>query len=219
MTYEIVDVGQAALQWPFRGDVPQVKIGKTYTPVDPFPCYAHDSAVVEDTLKYCLKALPLPEGTSITYYLSQFEDSGRTNAFASYDHQWIEDGSERGGHYTAGDRVVYMAGKRTPLHRAMTRFVTAHEYGHQAQWTIEIQTGRETDSLKPEYKEFRGLPDTSYYGGHTWHLQPGEVFADDFRILCAGIDPDHWPHPGVSHPLDDLAVQEWWAMYRGLGSS
>lgn len=39
---------------------------------------------------------------------------------------------------------------------------------------------------------------------------PGEVLADDFRILAARVETEFWPHPGVPHPRSQRGLQRWW---------
>jgi hypothetical protein len=52
-----------------------------------------------------------------------------------------------------------------------------------------------------EYAQLRGCDPATPYGGGTWHKSPGELLANDFRILVAGVEPEFWPHPGSPTPM------------------
>jgi hypothetical protein len=87
----------------------------------------------------------------------------------------------------------------------MTRYILAHEYGHHVQFYMDFMKG----DVLPEYQAMRG--GSIKYAARQWHQNVGELFANDFRILVAGIEMDFWPHPGFDHPHKNKDVQRWWA--------
>jgi hypothetical protein len=52
------------------------------------------------------------------------------------------------------------------------------------------------------------LPDAGRYGGGTWHAQPQEIIANDFRVLVMDQEREFWPHPDVPMPAREMLA--WW---------
>lgn len=92
--------------------------------------------------------------------------------------------------------------------------LVAHEYGH----VVEdfLNTAVRNNSLgstatEQEYAELRGLPlHIDAGGGGHWHDKPGEVMANDFRLLVCGVEPEYWPHPGIPRPEGNTQLIDWW---------
>lgn len=220
-----------ALIWPFGGSDgrPYVMTGQGHwgsrrSYVDPFPAYGHDDDLVSETLTAVQQAFPLPPEVSLQITILPFEDQSRTNGWTQHDwHRDYQEGKE------ASERrfipTIVLSGKRIPPHPAMTRYLVAHEYGHVvAGWLAHKAGDQNADPrvVEEEYAKLRYLEKLERgYGGGTWHLDAGEVMANDFRILVCGIETDYWPHPGVPRPEDELAVptfelREWWDAHRLL---
>jgi len=73
--------------------------------------------------------------------------------------------------------------------------------------------GLKPDDLKTfrdDYAKMRRLKTQKHYGPGTWHKSIGEIVANDFRILGAGVEAEFWPHPGITHPKKLKTVQKWW---------
>lgn len=79
------------LEWPWRGTQaqPQYATGSTRTAVDPFPCYAHDTALVTQTLAK-VEASLLIEHPPLVWILSH-EPHERTNGWAQSETCWNEE--------------------------------------------------------------------------------------------------------------------------------
>ncbi len=113
--------------------------------------------------------------------------------------------------------LIVMSGKRQPPHPAMTRYLVAHEYGHNVEWMLERVRDSKTlhsGEVVAEYAKLRGLPDDALHhgSGGRWHDSATEIFACDFRILVGQTETEHWPHPGIPHPVDvDADLAAWWA--------
>jgi len=173
---------------------------------DPFPAYRHDYAEASATvLAAAAKCPPLYD---ITLYLADREDKGRTNGWSHLDKHHYGDEGWLG--------VIMLLGKRIPPHPGITRHLAAHEYGHHAEWMLNMARGAKTphsNDVAAEYMRVRGLPPgSSHHGeGGTWHDSVHEIFACDFRILVCGAEPEYWPHPGVPRPGDVPGLDRWWA--------
>lgn len=205
--HEVID---RDLCWPFNGAGPAFPvIDGSYTrseKVDPFPCYAHSAGLVRAELGRAASLFPLPFAVHV--YVSHFETEGRTNAHASpgYDYQ----AEMVNGEYPIGTGTIVLSGKRIPLHPAMTRYLVSHEYGHLVEYYLKRKGLLDLD----EYSRLRGIPaEQPAYGGRTWHLTRGEIFANDFRIVVCSREPEFWPHE-VPHPTDLRQLVEWWAAAR-----
>lgn len=211
----VVDLS-GGIVWPFRGE-PHVRVpGGQQITVDPFPGYAHDRALVEECFEAVQRAFPIAHPPMV--YLLDREPPARTNGWAEPDSEYDRD-AER-WHPSPG-RIV-LAGKRIPLHPAMTRYLVAHEYGHHVEWELAWRRTKpeiEYDALRAEYLDLRGLdPDHLHATGGTWHKSVVDVFADDFRVLVARAEREFWPHPGIARPETCPAVLEWWSDACGIAS-
>jgi hypothetical protein len=211
---DFVELTPADVIWPFdqKGE-PYVLVGggkwPRRTPVDPFPGYAHDIALVRETAARVADVWPLP--FPLRVYLLHYEIPSRTNGWEQMD----------AGDYSTGkgkDWVCSIAliGKRTPPHPAMTRYLVAHEFAHAVVDALLLARGEEPgkDVVVEEYSKRRDLCPSPAYGGGTWHLKAEEVLANDWRILVAGVEVDFWPHPGVPRPEEVPGLREWWFSVR-----
>lgn len=194
------------LAWPFTyGPIYYVKDG-AYTrsePVDPFPCYAHDAEYVKALAEQVTAAVPLSGQLDI--YCPAYEGTGRTNGHFSQC-SW--------GNSETYSGYIVLHGKRIPPHPAMTRYLVSHEYGHAVQYWIEWKY--KAKDLPTAYcKDLRGYESQNKsYGGKTWHAAVGEIFANDFRLTCTGLEPEFWPHEGIERPANILAVGQFWERVR-----
>lgn len=175
---------------------------------DPFPAYRHDLAVIAETAATIAEICP--PRWDVAIYAPDREEIGRTNGFSD---MWGERDpvDER---FKRFQGMIFMSGKRIPIHPAMTRYLVAHEYGHNVQWMLNhARSGPndpQSDKILTGYAEMRGLPTPIHYGsGGRWHDSCAEVFADDFRTVVLEIETEFWPHPGVERPGN--AVIDWWA--------
>lgn len=195
----------ADLHWPWSSE-PRYKAGATYTTVDPFPCYAHNTADVEETLRLVEKACPLP--LPPTVYILSHESPSRTNGWCESKTEW----SDEEDAWVPAPAQIVLAGKRIPPHPAVTRYLVSHEYGHAVEYALLTARGVEQydETIRDEYAELRGIEKPDYYGGRTWHACPGELIANDFRCLVAKVETEFWPHAGFAHPATMPAVQQWW---------
>jgi hypothetical protein len=218
LKHKVVEVKE--LRWGFDGESPTVLVGglKGRWPrsekVDPCPAYTHGVQYTEMVLKQVTEKFDIefPVQINIVHY----ETIGRTNGHMSYDAIYEEDGDKDTLPRKFSPYIV-LSGKRIPLHPAMTRYLVAHEYGHVVEKWINYKRGVDSDSvtdaestLFKEYCELRGIKNTTHYGPGTWHLQMGEIFANDFRVVVCGIENEFWPHE-VIYPVLDKAVTDWWA--------
>lgn len=196
-----------SLEWPFE-QPPQFRIGwgsSTYpVKADPFPCYAHDIELVRKIAGRVERIFPI--GREVIIYCPRFDVEGRTNGFTQRGWDWSEEVPR------PWNASIVLAGKRIPLHPAMTRYLVTHEYGHVAEYWIEQLRGYKQDrnEIHAEYAKIRGENKGKFYGGGQWHAQLGEVFANDFRILVCEAEEEFWPHPDYPRPEDVPAVREWW---------
>ena len=209
----VLSLGPDALQWGFHANHPQLRTTPrhpdacaSFLDVDPFPCYAHDASLVAQVAAQVEAAFPCPWPPN--YYLLSFEEVSRTNGHAQPCYIYEGDGPR----YPFEPHVV-LSGKRIPLHPAMTRYLVAHEYGHCVNYWIEFKR-RDKDEVVTrfdrEYAAMRGVEASGSYGAGHWHANTGELIANDFRICVCGIEPEFWPHPGFTHPLEMPDVQKFW---------
>lgn len=180
------------------------------TAFDPFPAYAHDLAEVRQTAAAVQeKFRPLWD---VDLYIADREEVARSNAHSNATQE---------GHYAGEEWVrdepvglILLSGKRTPPHPATTRYLVAHEYGHNVQYMLNHARDDDLygEALLREYAQVRGLPETSLHHGTggRWHDSVREVFACDFRILVCGVEAEFWPHPGVPRPEEVAGLGRWW---------
>jgi hypothetical protein len=177
---------------------------------DPVPCYPHDRAAAEQAAAHVQERCP--PLWDVDCFLADREEIARTNGHSALDEGHYEDGGwvkDRRG-------LIMLSGKRIPPHPAMTRYLVAHEYGHNVVYMLnslrEEKHAASTDALCREYAKVRGLPESSVHHGEggTWHDSCAEILACDFRLLVCDAEPEFWPHPGIPRPEDLLAVRAWW---------
>jgi hypothetical protein len=208
--------------WSFRDSAPTWRghVSGTSSTFDPFPAYAHNLEAVRAAVAHVTDCWA--PAWDVDLYVANREEVGRSNG---YSNVWM------GGHYVNGEwtvdpprGLIVMSGKRIPIHPAMTRYLVAHEYGHNVEWMLNIARGAKNatdEALIREYAEIRGLPEeTLHHGeGGTWHDSASEVFACDFRVLVCQSEVEFWPHPTVPRPEGIPAISEWWLQARSLHSS
>ena len=108
---------------------------------------------------------------------------------------------------------IVLSGKRIPPMPGMTKYLVAHEYGHAVFGYIARKLGYEHDVLYDAYMAARDVPETAYtksYGGGKWHKSPGEIAANDFRILFAEQETEFWPHEVARPSWDHEGLRRWW---------
>lgn len=189
--------------WPFQAARPLLHVGggrqPRAVPLHPAPAYPHDAALVEKHLRHLEQCFPLPRPPIV--YLPRHDGEGGVGA-VTFDGAPLEHEAD-----ARGQPLIILFAKPTPIHPALTRYLLAHEYGH----AVADYLGRQHQGngepgrrlMEAEYIELRGLPHAPrVYGPGTWHQDPEEIFANDFRILVAGQEVDFWPHE-VPHPTDE----------------
>ncbi len=191
------------LKWPFndRG-TPHVNLptGKytTDVSVDPFPCYAHQQAVVEAEVRDIEAKIDLP--FKPRYFVLPFEAGSRTNGWA--------DGNQYHGENP--QPYIVLQGKRICLHPAMTRYLVAHEFGHVVQTNLQFFLKMKREEFCEFYaKEVRKVPYVAAYGSLRWHENTGEIIANDIRVAVLGKEAEFWPHE-VVHPWAVPHGGDWW---------
>lgn len=217
MNLKVVELkAECDLIWDFAGSGPRFSVpDRTWNRsvnVDPFPCYAHDAALVRAESERVAAAFPLKAPVTIVTLDREFLErtNGWTNIGADYD------SSERPRPWSA---TIVLSGKRIPIHPAMTRYLVSHEYGHAVAAHLQRTHGTPSENPKREYEEhklyeeyraLRGMPvDPKSYGGG-WHATVSELFANDFRILVAKSELEFWPHPGFIRPEELVKVVDFW---------
>lgn len=179
---------------------------------DPFPAYPHDLGTVMDTVAMVSGVCePI---WNVELFIADREEVGRSNGFSN---------CRSGDHYDEGEWVkapptglIMLAAKRVPIHPAVTRYLVAHEYGHNVEWMLNHYKGGHEhlydDTTIDEYAEVRGLgPEHMHDGeGGTWHDSAHEIFACDFRILVCDMEAEFWPHKGVPRPEQVSGLSDWW---------
>lgn len=199
-------------EWDFRDSAPKWRwrgYGNMAT-FDPFPAYPHDRAAVEEAAKYVQDACP--PRWNVEVFIADREEVGRSNGFSYLR----EDGHYEGDQWVKDAPVglIMLSGKRVPPHPAVTRYLVAHEYGHNVEWMLNKARGAKhsnDQTLATEYAAMRGLPQPIHHGsGGRWHDSAQEVFACDFRILVCGVEADYWPHGDIPHPAEVDGLRDWW---------
>lgn len=189
------------IQWTYDSN-PRVIAGKGFgstVEVDPFPGYTHDKLSVRQTLDKVQSYFP---DIDVKVYICKYEPVSRVLGFAQQNIYWDKDDQQ------ARDNVIFLSGKRTPIHPALTRYIVAHEFGHQVEYRVEEQLGIEREELMEWYGKKRGIEPIEYYGGPTWEHDPAEVFANDFRVYVAKVELEFWPH--ICDMWPPKQVRKWW---------
>lgn len=185
------------LHWQFDDDRACQVYNHNRIYVDPCPAYNHDVNLVKEEFDRVFKNAPLINIPKVL--VLSYEVTSRTNGYAdSYFNS------------------IVLSAKRTPIHPDMTKYLVSHEYGHHVQYNIDFLRGdenvlyNEDSNVLVEYQKLRG--GSFEYGPAKWHLNVGELFANDFRILVACSEVEFWPHPDFVHPLDsNSGVRDFWA--------
>lgn len=213
------------LLWPFERQ-PQVELRTKFSryleQVDPWPAYAHNRYELETMINHVEEIFPLPEPFRPQWFVLPFDGEPRANGSANRRFDYYSKRADKlkkerdtvgivPANMTEWGAFIILYGKRTPIHPAMTRFVAAHEYGHVVDYYIERMMGMEPDRElgDKEYAKLRNMKNDQSYGAHGWHKNIGEIIADDFRILLAEVEEEHWPH-NVSRPVQGTELHEWW---------
>jgi len=214
------------LFWPLgrQESTPEYRLGCGNWPrshkIDPYPCYTHDVEKVRELTAECEEAFPLT-GTKTACYLLSHEDIDRINGVTFSDTLYKQKGeSTKCGCGCDRDVTLHplatwivLPGKRIPPHPAMTRYLISHEYGHMV-WNHILKMLKYSDGCENKlyelYMKTRGVADyTTTYSGGKWHLNPGEIMANDFRLIFTNQEREFWPHP-VPLP-EETPIVEWWA--------
>lgn len=204
--------------WSFRDSAPHWSsstFGGGSAVLDPFPGYTHDLDEVNRTVEH-VQARWAP-AWDVDLYIADREEVGRSNGFSDIVQTGHYEDSDGTKHWVRDPRrgLIFLSGKRIPPHPAITRYLVAHEYGHNVEFMLNIAFGSEdayTGPVLPEYADLRGLPaSTLHHGeGGTWHDSAAEVFACDFRILVCGVETEFWPHHGIARPETIPGLRDWW---------
>jgi hypothetical protein len=228
----VIVLGYDDLHWPLgvQETAPEYLVGtgdyQRHVKIDPYPCYPHELERVEITLNHCIDVFPLNGIGKFGLWLLCHDFTDRINGITFEDTIYRrEDGSEWEElipHYDgSGEQRVFrgqsvsivLAAKRIPIMPAMTRYLVPHEYGHAVFNYVARRMGykdHEKSKLEEAYMEVRGVSDfQKKYRGGFWHLSPGEIIANDFRVLFTKQEMEFWPH---SCPLPAWSQPEglWW---------
>lgn len=217
MTNKIVVIKPEEIIWPFDGQPYYLlkalacDYGRT-AQVDPFPCNTHNVDIMTEEVEKVTKAFPI--GTLLQWIVLPHETTNRTNAFANHDSIYADTPErEEMKKVNKLEGSIIFSGKRANIHPAMTRFLVAHEYGHQVDyWITEVMKEEDRDAdFRKFYAESRGLIyDNSRYGGGNYHNSITELIADEFRIVVAGRDTDFWQHDKYPNPVDQQDRIDFW---------
>lgn len=203
---------------------------KRQVKVDPFPCYAIPIVPVIELRDACVERFPLFASKQSLVILDR-EGVDRFNGVTFEGSiYWRDDGTKWEDEFQGAvtgkiekfggqTHTIVLAGKRVPHHPAFVRYLVAHEYGHaafhEARRALGYRQHPDEEKLEDDYMRARlgrDHPRPKAYSGGTWHATPGEIIANDFRVVVMGIETDYWPHD-VLHPLHELVVgpvREWW---------
>lgn len=206
------------LEWSWQGrPFFRIKSGdrKRLEEVLPAPAYEHDLALTEEYLKLSAEKFPIDRDVNL-YVLDRDTPEG-TNGCTHINHKYDNVEKDKNEEYPWEPTIV-LYGKKIPPHPAMTRYLVAHEYGHVVRKYISWMRGEREDqnTLYDEYGKLREMEGSRYYGPGMWHKSIQELFANDFRILVAGVETEYWPHAGFERPELLLAVRLWWEHIREL---
>ncbi len=225
-------LGPQDLVWPLgvQDTTPQYFLGtgsyQRTLKVDPYPAYPHDLEHVERTLGHCMDVFPLKVAKFGLWVLSHDlidRVNGVTFEDALYEREDGSDWEETIPHYDGSGEMrtfrgqalsIALAAKRIPIHPAMTRYLVSHEYGHAAFYVVARTLGykdSERDKLEENYMELRGIEDyAKKYRGGDWHRNPGEIIANDFRILFTKQEMEYYPHDCPLPSWGDKPLAGWW---------
>jgi hypothetical protein len=208
-TIHVEEYGSDELEWSYHSRIPKFRAGSLTFNADPFPGYAHNKGVVEQTAKLCYAAVK--NHIPVYVHLPAFDQDGGTNGFTHLDQDYDNERKK----WVPKENHIVLLGKRTPLHPAMSRFIMAHEYGHAVEdWMIALwDYDQHNDDFLEYYRDKRGLSPFQALRGtgpNEWWRAVAEIFADDFRILCTGIEEEHWPHGTVPRPEYVNGLSTWW---------
>jgi hypothetical protein len=184
--------------------------------VDPWgPCYTHDFEIASKMLAKCIKLAPLCQ-IPVSLFISCFESVSRSNGCAWEEFAYYNDEAKenwKGPGDTPFEGMIFLSGKRTEIHPAVTRYVIPHEYGHIVENSLyKIRYPDSNDGekqLEEEYAKMRGLDNALSYSAGNHHKMPGEVMANDFRTYVIESETEFWPHE-VKPPWKLKRVQRWW---------
>jgi hypothetical protein len=179
--------------------------------VDPFPAYPHDLKLVKECVRNITSLFPI--SWNVTFYVLPYEFLSRTNAYAqSMAHNYDKKKKELNGEEFERTPYIVLSGKRIPIMPPMTRYLIPHEYGHIVESWIAAKRGKKSTELLNDYSKMRKISFPKSYAGN-WHRSPGEIFANDFRIVVGLAEVEFWPHP-CKHPLEVQSVIDWWDIAR-----
>lgn len=174
--------------------------------LDPFRCYHHDHQLIAKLFTEVEKKFALDFPANV--YIFNYEPLSRTNGWATGQNYYDRDA----GKYTKVFPYFGLAGKRIPIMPSMSRYLVTHEYGHLVDYSITRRWRDKYDDdngFRREYADMRGLEFNDSYGCRKWHLNIGEIIANDFRIIMTGQEPEFWPHE-CQHPLKNKKVKSYW---------
>jgi hypothetical protein len=212
----VIEVTSKDVSWDWSSETPHYYAtisgleNRSYVKLYPTPCYPHDAKLVAKTLAEVEATFKVKNPTTV--FVFHYDIDGRTNGWTEY-----------AANYTTKTEVcpIFLAGKRIPPMPSMTRYLVAHEYGHVVSSHLALAMFREKEDeytshnprrrMYEEYTKIRcpELVTPAYYGPMTWHASLPEIFANDFRILVAGKEPEFWPHP-VEYPTKVKKLVSWW---------
>lgn len=194
-------LGARQLVWQFHQPSPRARVLEHADELmDPFPCFSHDIDIVRAGLAHLGFVEPL---VPLTVWISEFEPVSRVLAFTAQRLKYSQHEPPK-----LKANAILLAGKRTPIHPAVTRYLVAHEYGHALEDWIETARGLKSDALHEEYLALRAGVGRHHGDGQRWTDAIGEVMACDFRVAVANVETEFWPHPGI--PLPDARIAQWW---------
>lgn len=206
----VVDVPD--LRWSFDDQGPRIEFQafggwRQTEKVKAAKAYPHPRDYVVELLRHCEHVFPVTTPPKV--FLPHYDNVGGTNGHTSSDDNYdVKDEHGRGKR----QNYIVLWGKWIPIHPAMTRYLMAHEYGHVVEDYLgfkRYKSKQPDQELLADYQKMRGSDTPPFYGPGMWHRQTGEIFANDFRILVAGIEPEFWPHD-VPHPTRVPEVVKWW---------
>jgi hypothetical protein len=196
----VIFLSDADLHFPFEGKPyfyldPGDEVNGIRMYVNGFPCYPHNKTLVEAEFAHAKLSVPMRD--NVTCWSHDNEDDGNCNGQALTFY-----GYEDGKSYHRYGIVLH--GRRIPIISSMTRYLVPHEYGHAVHYQaakvyFPDDKSDTTDKFSKKYAAIRGIQFCDAYGGRKWHLNTGEIIANDIRIILCEREPDFWPHE-CEHP-------------------